>query len=96
MEEYKEILAMPRDLIMYRNHYEENGTTQAWRKLYHKLTPEDKEELMDIVSKPLVDLPQENSTKYQDILLFYKIQYRLENKERDERQLSFKDFVDNF
>lgn len=96
VEEYKEILAMPRDLIMYRNHYEENGTTQAWRKLYHKLTPEDKEELMDIVSKPLVDLPQENSTKYQDILLFYKIQYRLENKERDERQLSFKDFVDNF
>lgn len=39
LEEYFELLAMPRELIMFRHHFEENGTTAAWKKQYQKLSP---------------------------------------------------------
>ena len=91
VEEYREILAMPRDLIIYRNHYEDNGTTQAWREAYYKLTQEEKEELMDIVSMPLMDLTEKMRVKYKDILPFYNIKYRLDTKEKED-QLVLEEF----
>ncbi len=94
LEEYKEILAMPRDLIIFRNHYEENGITQAWRSAYQKLNEEEKEELMDIVSMPLVDFSENKLNKFKDILPYYRIRHRLEGTERAEKQLILEEFMD--
>lgn len=37
LDEYFELLAMPRELIMFRSYFEGNGTTAKWQTLYHKL-----------------------------------------------------------
>ena len=39
LEEYHEILAMPRELIMFRSYFEENGTEQQYLQAeYHPYT----------------------------------------------------------
>ena len=50
LEEYFELLAMPRELIMFRHHFEENGTTATWKKLYQAMSDEQKKELMEFTS----------------------------------------------
>lgn len=50
LEEYNEILAMPRELIMFRSHFEGNGTTARWQSLYRLLNDEQKDRLMKLVS----------------------------------------------
>ena len=40
LEEYYEILAMPRELIMFRSHFEENGITARWQFHYRLLNDE--------------------------------------------------------
>ena len=42
LEEYYEILAMPRELIMFRPHFEENGITARWQSYYRLLNDEQK------------------------------------------------------
>ena len=37
-EKNKTILAMPRDLIMFRKFYEDSGDTAAWQELYSQLS----------------------------------------------------------
>ena len=76
LEEYYELLAMPRELIMFRSHFEENGTTAKWQTLYRKLDDEQKKRLMDLVSLNVSDLrkavwPED----LKDILEFYLIKY---------------------
>ena len=76
LEEYYEILAMPRELIMFRSHFEENGTTAKWQKLYRKLNDEQKCRLMTLVSLNVAELkntpwPEDLA----DILEFYLIKY---------------------
>ena len=56
LEEYLELLAMPRELIMFRSYFEENGTTAKWQTLYHKLNDEQKERLMALVSHNVSEL----------------------------------------
>ena len=42
LDEYFELLAMPRTLIMFRSYFEENGTTTKWKTLYCKLNNDQK------------------------------------------------------
>ena len=56
LEEYFEILAMPRNLIMFRSHFEENGITAQWQALYRALTDEQKDRLMKLASLNVTEL----------------------------------------
>lgn len=81
LDEFFELLAMPRDLIMFRSYFEGNGKTAEWQRLYRKLTQSQKKELMDIVSHSSDELralpcPQQ----FSEILQYYLIKY---NKVRD-------------
>lgn len=74
LDEYFEILAMPRELIMFRSYFEENGITEKWQALYRKLNDEQKEHLMKLASlnvSQLRNTPWPNDLK--NILEFYLI-----------------------
>lgn len=97
LDEYFELLAMPRDLIMFRYHFEENGTTAEWQKLYRAMSESQKKELMEFVSHTVSELrtlpwPEQ----FKDILPFYLIKYNGKKKELLSRavQLSFDDDSD--
>ena len=76
LEEYYELLAMPRELIMFRSHFEENGTTAKWQTLYRKLNDEQKKRLMDLVSLNVSELRKAVwPDDLKDILDFYLIKY---------------------
>lgn len=94
---YFELLAMPRELIMFRSYFEENGTTAKWQALYRKLTDEQKNRLMALVSLNVSELkktPWPDDLK--DILEFYLIKYSGKKDQSDEKyvQLSFLDDSD--
>lgn len=76
LDEYHELLAMPRELIMFRSHFEENGTTDKWRELYRNLNEEQKERLMKLVS---LDVTKLRNTPWPNdlasILEYYLIKY---------------------
>lgn len=81
LEEYFEILAMPRELIMFRFHFEENGITDQWKSLYRKLSDSDKQELMHIVScdkRVLESMPCPE--RFMDIIPYYLIKYNGKEK----------------
>ena len=97
LEEYFEILAMPRELIMFRSHFEENGTTAKWQALYRQLTDEQKDRLMNLVSLKVTELrntPWPNDL--QEILEFYLIKYsgKVETTNDNYVQLSITDDSD--
>ena len=76
LDEYFELLAMPRTLIMFRSYFEENGTTTKWKTLYCKLNNDQKKHLMELASLNIAELrntPWPNDLK--DILEFYLIKY---------------------
>lgn len=76
LEEFYEILAMPRELIMFRSHFEGDGTTAKWQALYRKLNDEQKDRLMEIVSHNMSELrniPWPDDLR--EILEFYLIKY---------------------
>jgi len=76
LEEYYELLAMPRELIMFRSYFEESGTTAKWQALYRKLDDEQKERLMDLVSLNISELRKASwPDDLKDILEFYLIKY---------------------
>ena len=56
IDEYFELLAMPRELIMFRSYFEKNGTTAKWQALYRALNNEQKERLMNLTSLNVSDL----------------------------------------
>lgn len=94
LDEYYELLAMPRELIMFRYHFEGDGTTAQWQKLYRALSDAQKEELMMYVSHTVAELrclpcPEQ----FREILPFYLIQYNGEKKQSPDEsgQLSFLD-----
>lgn len=76
LDEYFELLAMPRELIMFRSHFEENGVTAKWQSLYRKLTDKQKKRLMALVSLNVTEL---KNTPWPDdlkvILKYYLIKY---------------------
>lgn len=76
LEEYFELLAMPRELIMFRHHFEENGTTAAWEKLYQAMSDEQKRELMEFTSHTVAELRQTPCPEqFREILPYYLIKY---------------------
>ena len=96
-EEFFELLAMPRDLIMFRSHFEENGTTQKWQSLYRGLTEEQKERLMALVSLNVSDLKKADwPDDLREILEFYLIHYtgKEEKNKEQYQQLSIMDDSD--
>lgn len=98
LDEYFELLAMPRELIMFRSHFEENGITQKWQTLYRKLSDEQKDRLMDLVSLNVSELKKTPwPADLKDILKFYLIKYSKEKEHLDEEyvQLSFIDDGDS-
>ena len=94
LDEYFELLAMPRELIMFRSYFEKNGTTQKWLTLYRELSDEQKENLLRLVSLNVSELkriPWPDDLK--SILEFYLIKYsdEVKNSKKDYVQLSFLD-----
>ena len=76
LEEYFELLAMPRELIMFRHHFEENGTTASWKKLYQAMSDEQKKELMEFTSHTVAELRQTPCPEqFREILPYYLIKY---------------------
>ena len=76
LEEYFELLAMPRELIIFRHHFEENGTTAAWKKQYQAMSDEQKKELMEFTSHTVAELKQTPCPEqFQEILPYYLIKY---------------------
>lgn len=97
LNEYFELLAMPRELIMFRSYFEENGTTAKWQALYRKLNDEQKKRLMELVSlnvSELKNVPWPDDLK--DTLEFYLIKYsgKTENSEEKYVQLPLMDDSD--
>ncbi len=75
-EEYFEILAMPREMIIHRNYYKNNGTTARWRDLYQALTEEQKDRLMQMVSYTVGKLrSMPCPDEFKEILPFYLLKY---------------------
>ena len=56
IDEYLEILAMPREFIMFRSYFEQSGEAEIWRNLYRRLAREQKERLMKLVSLTVSEL----------------------------------------
>ena len=76
LEEYFELLAMPRELIMFRHHFEENGTTAAWKNLYQAMSDEQKKELTEFTSHTVAELKQTPCPEqFREILPYYLIKY---------------------
>lgn len=76
LEEYFELLAMPRELIMFRHHFEENGTTAEWKKLYQSMSDEQKKELMEFTSHTVAELKKTPCPEqFREILPYYLIKY---------------------
>lgn len=76
LEEYFELLAMPRELIMFRHHFEENGTTASWKKLYQAMSDEQKKELIEFTSHTVAELKQTLCPEqFREILPYYLIKY---------------------
>lgn len=97
LEEFNEILAMPRELIMFRSHFEGDGTTAKWQALYRKLNDEQKDRLMEIVSHNMSELrniPWPDDLR--EILEFYLIKYsgKTEHTEEQYVQMSLMDDSD--
>lgn len=97
LEEYYEILAMPRELIMFRSHFEENGTTARWQTLYRQLNEEQKDRLMKLVSLNVSELrntPWPDDLR--DILEYYLIKYSGKTEQMQEKyvQMSLMDDSD--
>lgn len=97
LEEYFELLAMPRELIMFRHHFEENGTTATWKKLYQAMSDEQKKELMEFTSHTVAELKQTPCPEqFREILPYYLIKYNGKKDQMGDRavQLSLMDDSD--
>ena len=76
LDEYYELLAMPRELIMFRSYFEENGITAQWRKLYRAMSNEQKKELMSFVSHTVSELKSiPCPDQFKEILPYYLIKH---------------------
>lgn len=76
LEEYFELLAMPRELIMFRNHFEKNGVTEKWRELYRALDEQQKNDLLKFTSHTVTELKKmEWPAQFREIMPYYLIKY---------------------
>lgn len=97
LEEYYEILAMPRELIMFRSYFENNGITAKWQHLYRQLDAEQKERLMKLVSLNVSELKNTPwPSDLAEILDFYLLKYSGKTEQMQEKyvQMSLMDDSD--
>lgn len=97
LDEYFELLAMPRELIMFRSYFEGNGITAKWRKLYRAMSNEQKKELMSFVSHTVSELKAiPCPEQFKEILPYYLIKYegKKEIFSNNVRQISITDDSD--
>lgn len=75
-QEFIEILTMPDDFIRFRDFFEENGFTEAWKVHYARLSKNQKDILINVLDR-MVDEPEVLDAHYDKaidtILLFYSI-----------------------
>jgi len=87
-DEFFELLIMPRDMIMFRSFYENNGMKEEWKALYNQLTNDWKQELLKIVSQPDSKIAKANCPiELREILPFYLVNKK--NLRNQSDQLSF-------
>lgn len=77
-KEFFEILSMPKDILTYREYYENVGATQRWRDAFYSLTDLEKEELLNLISKDITICKNENINV---VMQYYKNENL--NKKRD-------------
>jgi len=95
LDEFYELLAMPRELIMFRSHFEENGTTAEWQKLYRNFSEEQKFELMKFVSHTTAELRNlPCPAQFSEILPYYLIKYNGAKEKPDDNALQISMFDD--
>lgn len=97
LDEYFELLAMPRELIMFRSYFEGNGITAKWRKLYRAMSNEQKKELMSFVSHTVSELKSiPCPEQFKEILPYYLIKYKGKEEifSNNVRQISITDDSD--
>lgn len=75
-DEFLEILTMPDDFIRYRDYFEQHNFIDKWRYLYRKLKEDEKQQLLNILSKATtetqsLDIPHNDGINA--ILQFYSI-----------------------
>lgn len=88
LEEYHEILAMPRELIMFRSYFEENGITAKWQAFYRQLTDEQKNRLIKLVSLNVSELRNTPwPSDLADILEFYQLKYSEKTEQNREKHV---------
>ena len=72
---------MPRELIMFRSCFEENGTTTKRQAFYRQLTDEQKNRLIKLVSLNVNELRNASwPSDLADILEFYLLKYSGKNR----------------
>lgn len=72
LKEFKKLLLMPDDYIIYREKFKNNGT-KDWKKLYCSLTHEQKEYFINLIKgNNLDDNIQSKYPKVNTLLSFYK------------------------
>lgn len=77
INEFFEILAMPREFIMFRSYFENIGLTDEWRQLFNKLSDHQKGELLEIVSKTVSEIRKISYPEYlKEIIPYYLIKYK--------------------
>lgn len=91
--EFLDILAMPDDFIRYRDFFEKNGLIQSWKTAYHKLSDEEKEELIKILER-MVDEPEILYLQYSDKLSKVLYFYTLSKKKVEGNLLYYTNFVE--
>lgn len=91
--EFLDILAMPDDFIRYRDFFEKNGLIQSWKTAYHKLSDEEKEELIKVLER-MVDEPEILYLQYSDKLSKVLYFYTLAKKKVEGNLLYYTNFVE--
>lgn len=70
-EEFKKLLAYPRDFLIFRQYFKEIGYTQIWEEKYEKLSIIEKKELLEYQSSDEYDKDYEK--KYENLLFLSSI-----------------------
>lgn len=98
VKEFYEILSMPRDMIMYRKHYEDTGETEKWKNLFNQYSETEKKELMGIVSNSISEMKEMSiPNKFYEIIPFYFLKFngnKSKDKAQNTHQISFSDLLD--
>lgn len=92
--EYLEILTMPDEFIRYRDFFEENGMTQLWKDLYHRLTKNEREIFLEVLDD-MVENPEALQKNYTDNLNYIFKFYSIKKKKVESNTLYYYHFSQN-